>query len=119
MSENLNATCSICGKKYHRCDSCKNTKSFKSWRVVTDTEECFKIYSALFGYTKTGDKNQAREELRRCDLSGLETFDPDVKRAIKEILKDEKEKINVSAVKISNKRTKKTVNEETTNDNIE
>lgn len=90
MSENLNATCAICGTRYHMCRTCKDIKSFQPWRTVTDILPHYMIYLALSEYTKTGNKEKAREELRDCDLTGLESFDKDVKQVIKEILKEEK-----------------------------
>ena len=53
MSQELNATCDICGKKYHVCNSCKEIKSFTPWRTVTDTLQHYAIFLALSQYTKT------------------------------------------------------------------
>ena len=56
MSQELNATCDICGKKYHVCNSCKEVKSFTPWRTVTDTMQHYLIFLALSEYTKNKDK---------------------------------------------------------------
>ena len=97
MSQELNATCDICGKKYHICSSCKEVKSFTPWRTVTDTMQHYIIFLALSEYTKTKDKEKAKEELSKCDLSELDTFNENIKTAIKEIMADGKEK-NVETV---------------------
>ena len=93
MAQELNATCDICGKKYHICSSCKEVKSFTPWRTVTDTMQHYLIFLALSEYTKTKDKEKAKEELSKCDLSELDTFNENIKIAIKEIMAEGKEKI--------------------------
>ena len=107
MSQELNATCDICGKKYHICSSCKEVKSFTPWRTVTDTMQHYLIFLALSEYTKTKDKEKAKEELSKCDLSELDTFNENIKTAIKEIMEEGKEKIV------------ETVSEETVKENVE
>ena len=93
MAQELNATCDICGKKYHICSSCKEVKSFTPWRTVTDTMQHYLIFLALSEYTKTKDKEKAKDELSKCDLSELDTFNENIKSAIKEIMAEGKEKI--------------------------
>lgn len=107
MSEILNATCKICGTKYHMCETCKDIKTYRPWRTVTDVLPHYLIYLALANYTKTNDKKEAREALLKCDLSGLDSFDADVKKVIKEILKDNEEKaIVVKPIKRSSQKPK-------------
>lgn len=108
MSEELNATCDICGKKYHVCDSCKDMTSFTPWRVITDTMEHYKVFVAVSDYTRTGDKKQAKEDLSHCDLSDIETFRDEVKKVIEEILEEEKiEDKTKSTINSSSKKTVK------------
>ena len=107
MAQELNATCDICGKKYHICSSCKEVKSFTPWRTVTDTMQHYLIFLALSEYTKTKDKEKAKEELSKCDLSELDTFNENIKTAIKEIMTEGKEKIV------------ETVSEENVKENVE
>ena len=85
-NKEINAYCSICGRGYHICNSCKAQKSFRSWRTVVDTAEHYKIYLALHGYTLTGNKEQAKSDLQHCDLSDLEQLKPDIQSAIREIM---------------------------------
>ena len=106
MSQELNATCDICGKKYHICSSCKEVKSFTPWRTVTDTMQHYLIFLALSEYTKTKDKEKAKEELSKCDLSELDTFNENIKTVIREIMAEGKEKIV------------ETVSEETVEENV-
>ena len=107
MVQELNATCDICGKKYHICSSCKEVKSFTPWRTVTDTIQHYLIFLALSEYTKTKDKEKAKEELSKCDLSELDTFNENIKTVIKEIMAEGKEKIV------------ETVSEENVKENVE
>lgn len=85
MAEKLNATCDICGKKYHVCHSCEEAKSFKAWRTITDTIEHYKIFMVLSEYTRTKDVGAAREGLDKCDLSGKENFSENIRKTIDEI----------------------------------
>ena len=107
MSQELNAICDICGKKYHVCNSCKEVKSFTPWRTVTDTMQHYIIFLTLSEYTKTKDKEKAKEELSKCDLSELDTFNENIKTVIKEIMAEGKEKIV------------ETVSEENVKENVE
>lgn len=95
---NINAYCAICGKGYHLCQTCSEQKIIKPWRTVTDSIEHFKIYTVIHGYTISKDKEVSKKELQKCDLTGLENFNKEIKTVIKEIL-DEPAKIKVSSKK--------------------
>ena len=91
MAENnINAYCSICGEGYHICNSCLDQKSLKPWRTITDTIDHYKIYMAIHGYTLSKNKEIAKQELQKCDLSGLEKFKPEIRAVIKEIMAEPK-----------------------------
>ncbi len=97
----INAHCDICGAGYHICNTCLQQKSFKSWRVVTDTVEHYKIYMAVHGYTLSQDKETAKRELEKCDLSGLEDFNPPIRAVIQEILSEKDDDIRIPSQKES------------------
>ena len=86
MAQELNATCDICGKKYHLCKTCQNATSFNPWRVITDTLPHYMIFLAISEYTKTKDKEKAQSALSQCDLSDLETFNDNITNVINEIM---------------------------------
>lgn len=111
MSEEINAYCDICGRGYHICRSCRDITSFTPWRVITDTREHYKIFLVLSEYNQTKDKNIAKDALLTCDLSELESFNDNIKRAIKEIMADEKaeDKPKSATHTASRRATKKTV----------
>lgn len=89
---NINAYCAICGKGYHCCNTCLEEQTFKPWRSIVDSIEHFKIYCAIHSYTLHKDKEKAKEELKECDLSELESFNLEIKSVIKEIMEDTKKK---------------------------
>ncbi len=90
VDNNINAYCKICGKGYHVCGTCQEQRTFKPWRTVTDTIEHYKIYVAIHGYTISKNKESAKADLKNCDLSGLENFNPEIQAVIKEIMGEPK-----------------------------
>lgn len=89
-NSDINAYCSICGKGYKRCATCVEQKTLKPWRSVVDTIECYRIYLAIHGYTVSKNKAESKAELGQCDLSGLDSFKPEIKAVIKEIMSESK-----------------------------
>lgn len=102
--QNINAYCTICGKGYHLCQSCQDTKTFRSWRTVVDNLEHYKIYSAIHGYTILKNKGKAKSELENCDLSELATFNPEIKSVIEEIISDDNPVVKTKSVPRSKKK---------------
>ena len=84
----INAYCAICGQGYHICQSCKEHKTFRSWRTVVDSMEHYKIFLAIHGYTVSKNLEEAKSELQNCDLSDLETFKPEIKSIIQKIVSE-------------------------------
>lgn len=56
---------------------------------MTDNIDHYKIYLAIHGYTISKNKIRAKEELMRCNLEKLESFKPEIKSVIKEIMDSE------------------------------
>lgn len=100
MSEPLNGVCDICGKRYSVCKTCQTVKTFKPWRTITDTLEHYKIFIALSEYTKTKNKEEAKEQLSHCDLSDLESFPDRIKNVINEIIIEPKTEAVEKAEKV-------------------
>ena len=50
MVEKNNATCSICGRGYYMCLSCKDMMKLNPWKRHTDTSDHYKIYQILHGF---------------------------------------------------------------------
>ena len=87
MAEKNNATCSICGKGYYMCVSCKDKINAAPWKRHTDTPEHYKIYQILHGLT-TGvyTKDEAKMKLQNVDLSDLHEFRDKIKERINDIM---------------------------------
>lgn len=91
MANKTNATCSICGKPYHLCLSCKSSMSLSPWKIHTDTAEHYKVFQVIKGYsTNVYTKDEARKKFKNIDLSDLDTFRPHIKSIIEDIIKEEK-----------------------------
>lgn len=94
--KNINAYCSICGKGYHICNSCKEQKTFTPWRSVVDSIEHYKVYLAIHGYSISKNKEVAKSELENCNLSDLDEFKPEIRTIIEEIISETKKVKTVS-----------------------
>lgn len=106
-SQYLNATCSICGEKYHMCASCKDLMALQPWKIHTDTAEHYKIYQVLLGYnTKVYDIAEAKAKLLNIDLSDKDTYATEIKEVINEILAYEDKPVEIEKP-VENDTTKK------------
>lgn len=85
---NINAYCCICGVGYHVCNDCLSQKTLKPWRSVVDNIEHYKIYYALHDYSVTKNKEEAKAELQKCDLTDIDSFIPEIRDVINEIMGD-------------------------------
>lgn len=91
MAEKNNATCSICGKAYHKCLSCKNEASLKPYKMHCCSSEHFKIFQVIRGFnTGVYTKDEAKEKLQVIDLSDLNKLRVNIKKQIKDIMKEDK-----------------------------
>lgn len=91
MVEKNNAVCSICGSSYHLCLSCKDSMKLHPWKIHCCSSECYKTFQILKGFNNgIYTKEEAKEKFKNVDLSNLKNFIPHIKKAIKDILKEEK-----------------------------
>lgn len=89
MAEN-NAVCSICGKEYYACLSCHDSIKVNPWKVFTDTSEHYKVFQVVRGLsTKVYTKEEAKDKLKNINLEDLESYMPNIKKTIKDVLKEE------------------------------
>ena len=90
MAEEINATCSICGKGYHKCLGCKTQMKSAPWKMYTDTSEHYKIFQVIHGFdSKVYTKEEAKEKLQNIDLSDLEEFRDHIRKIIMDIMKED------------------------------
>ena len=89
MAEKNNSICSICGKGYHACLSCRDSIQLTPWKIHTDTAEHYKIFQIIRGFsTGVYDKREAKEKLKNVDLNDLNELRPNIKKIIKDIMKE-------------------------------
>jgi len=97
MAEKINATCSICGKGYYKCLSCQSEIKATPWKHYTDTSEHYKIFQVIRGYnTGVYTKSEAKEKLNAIDLSDLGELRDNIKKIIKDIMKEDKKNVKVT-----------------------
>lgn len=90
MAEKNNANCSICGKGYHKCLSCKDQISAAPWKVHTCSAEHYKVYQIIRGLsTGVYDKSEAKSRFENVDLSDMNTFRDNIKKIVKDVMKQE------------------------------
>ena len=101
MAKEINHWCVVCGKGYHACDSCNETKSFTPWRSLTDSIEHFKIFTVLKDYNNNLiDKKVAKEMLSNVDLSDKDSFKDSSKKLLDDIFKEDIVEPKVSKKKL-------------------
>lgn len=89
MAKEINHWCVVCGKGYHACDSCNETKAFTPWRSLTDSIEHFKIFMVLKDYNNQFiTREEARELLSHADLSDKDSFKDSSKKLLDEIFRE-------------------------------
>ena len=95
MAEN-NAVCSICGKEYYACLSCHDSIKAHPWKVFTDTAEHYKVFQVVRGFsTNVYTKDEARAKLKNINLEDLESYRPNIKKIIKDVLKEEEPVVEI------------------------
>lgn len=121
MAEKYNATCSICGKPYYVCMSCKDSMQLHPYKNFTDTAEHYKVFQAVRGFsTGVYNKDEFKSKLKNIDLSDLDGYRPHIKDLIKDALKEEVivEASVVETAPVSRKRGYK-INKVEVNENVE
>lgn len=124
MSEQINATCSICGNGYHLCLSCKDSMRLHPWKMHTDSASCYQVFQVVKGYsTGVYNKEEFKSKLKNIDLSNLENYRDHIKSLIKDALKEDGKEETVidevaSIVPTSRKKSYK-VNKMEVNENAE
>lgn len=99
MQNKNNAVCSICGKEYYKCISCKDMMDLHPWKRYVDIPEHYKIYQIIHGYS-TGiyTKEEAKNKFKNIDLSDFNILRDNIKKVISDITK-EKDDTNEKSLK--------------------
>ena len=89
MAENNNATCSICGRKYYACFSCKEAMDLHPWKLHCCSVDCYKAFQTIRGFsTGVYNKEEFKSKLKNLDLSDLDNYREHIKALIKDALKE-------------------------------
>lgn len=114
-----NATCSICGKAYYMCNSCKDMKNLQPYKLHTDTVEHFKVYQIIHGYsTGVYDIAETKAKLQTVDLSDMKDYKDNINKIIKTILAyDDNKNTKTNETKTVSKRVRNKSNKTVETDN--
>ena len=99
----LNKICYVCNKSYKHCYSCPSDLNHPSWMEMFDTENCKNIFNILCKHSqKMITEEEARVQLKGCDLSQKEHFADHIVEHINRVLgndnvSDEKEIVESEA----------------------
>lgn len=97
--EKNNAVCSICGRHYHKCLSCRDSMKLQPWKMFTDTAECYKVFQVVKGFsTGVYTKEEFKSKLKNLDLNDLDNYRDHIKAIIKDALKEDEVKVVVEKV---------------------
>lgn len=90
MAEKNNATCSICGKGYYTCLSCKDFIRLQPWKTYCCSPNCYQVFQVVRGYsTGVYNKEEFKSKLNNIDLGNLENYREHIKILIKDTLEEE------------------------------
>lgn len=68
--------CYLCGEKYQYCPTCGNDRLKPSWMSQFHSENCKNIFEICTKFNmELITKEEAANELKKCDLSNKENFD--------------------------------------------
>lgn len=93
MAEKYNATCSICGRPYYKCISCKDTMALNPWKAFCCSSQHYKVHQVIRGFNgNVYTKDEAKNKLKNINISDvdIDNFKPNIKQIVKDILKEEK-----------------------------
>lgn len=83
-----NRTCKVCGTKYYYCPSCPDELR-PSWYGMFHDENCKNIFTILTNhFLGKITKSDAKNQLKKCDLSNKDSFDADTQKQIDELLEN-------------------------------
>lgn len=117
MAEKYNANCSICGRPYHKCISCRDTMTLNPWKAFCCSSNHYKVHQVIRGFNNgVYTKDESKNKLKNIDILDIEDFKPHIKQIIENILEEEKSVLEAEAEVVekpvhSRKRNRKVDNE--------
>lgn len=90
MAEKYNATCSICGRPYYKCISCKDTMALNPWKIFCCSSKHYQVHQVIKGRNSgVYTKDEAKDKLKNIDTD-INDFKPNIKQIVEDILKEDK-----------------------------
>lgn len=122
MAERDNATCSICGKSYYKCLSCRDSINLHPYKHYCCSVDCYKVFHLVRGYnTGVYNKDEFKFKLKNVNLNDLENYTESIKKLIKNVLKEDEPVIEaveqIETIMATNNIVKETVGEATIEEN--
>ena len=90
MAERNNANCSICNKGYYLCISCKDSLQLNPYKRWACSPVHYQVHQVIRGFlNNVYTKDEAKEKMNNINLFDIETFKPNIKQIVKDILKED------------------------------
>lgn len=90
MAERYNATCSICGRPYYKCISCRDAMALNPWKILCCSSQHYQVHQVIKGRNSgVYTKDEAKNKLKNIDIN-VEDFKPRIKQIVEDILKEDK-----------------------------
>lgn len=89
MAEKYNATCSICGRPYYKCISCRDTMALNPWKILCCSAQHYQVHQVIKGLNSgVYTKDEAKNKLKNINID-IENFKPHIKQIVEDILKED------------------------------
>lgn len=90
MAERYNSTCSICGRPYYKCISCRDAMALNPWKILCCSSQHYQVHQVIKGRNSgVYTKDEAKNRLKNIDID-IEDFKPRIKQIVEDILKEDK-----------------------------
>ena len=87
MASRYKKICYLCGKEYQYCSNCRDFRTQPAWKNMFDTEDCHEIFNISTQFAQGYlSKEEAKEKLKKHDLSNMMSFKPEAIEQIQLIL---------------------------------
>lgn len=87
MASRYKKICYLCGKEYQYCSNCRDFRTQPAWKNMFDTEDCHEIFNISTQFAQGYlSKEEAKEKLKKHDLSNMTSFKPEAIEQIQLIL---------------------------------
>lgn len=90
MADRYNATCSICGRPYYKCISCKDAMALNPWKILCCSSQHYQVHQVIKGRNSgVYTKDEAKNKLKNIDID-IDDFKPNIKQIVEDILREDK-----------------------------